>query len=97
LPRSVTSWHGIAATREARQTRRSLGLDDSHRRNVFEKGHDTMKERIDAIIMAFVPEMERITRLDESRSANVKIARNWLRCQVEQFAEDIRESYQTEI
>jgi hypothetical protein len=48
-----------------------------------------MKEKIDAIIAAFVPEMERITGLNESKDRKVEIARDWLRGQLEQFAAEL--------
>jgi hypothetical protein len=48
-----------------------------------------MKQKIDAIITAFAPEMERITDLNESKDRKVEIARDWLRGQLEQFAAEL--------
>jgi hypothetical protein len=49
-----------------------------------------MRTQIDAIIDAFAPEMERITGLEESKEAKVRIAENWLRKRLETFENEIR-------
>jgi hypothetical protein len=50
-----------------------------------------MKERIDAIVQAFAPEMERITELDDSKEGKVRRAEDWLRMQLQAFEAEIRE------
>jgi hypothetical protein len=49
-----------------------------------------MRTRIDEIVRAFAPEMERITSLGESKETKVRIAESWLRARLEKFENEIR-------
>jgi hypothetical protein len=50
-----------------------------------------MKEKIDAFVAAFFPEMQRIQSLTESDTNKLRVSENWLRARLEKFAGDVRE------
>jgi hypothetical protein len=50
-----------------------------------------MRAEIDAVVKAFAPEMERITRLTETKESRVRIAEDCLRSHLEKFEHEIRE------
>ena len=52
-----------------------------------------MEKKIDLILEEFIPEMARITALDESEEQKERHAKTWLRTVLEKFAEDVVEEY----
>ena len=48
-----------------------------------------MKEKIDAFVAAFFPEMQRIQSLAESDVSKLRVSENWLRARLEKFAGDV--------
>jgi hypothetical protein len=50
-----------------------------------------MRAEIATVVKAFAPEMERITRLTETKESRVRIAEDCLRSHLEKFEHEIRE------
>jgi hypothetical protein len=51
-----------------------------------------MHKEIDLIVEAFIPEMARISNLDESEGHKKRQAKAWLRATLEKFAKNIKEA-----
>jgi hypothetical protein len=51
------------------------------------------EKEIDLILEAFIPEMARISSLDESEEQKERQAKAWLRATLEKFANDIKEGH----
>ena len=51
------------------------------------------EKEIDLIVEAFIPEMARISSLDESEEQKERQAKAWLRATLEKFANDIKEGH----
>ena len=51
-----------------------------------------MNKEIDRIVEAFVPEMDRISKTDQSHEQKERQAKAWLRATLEKFANDVRQS-----
>jgi hypothetical protein len=51
----------------------------------------SIHKAIDQIVEAFIPEMERISRLDESEEQKERHYKAWLRATLQKFANDVRE------
>lgn len=49
-----------------------------------------MHKQIDLILEAFIPEMARISNLDQSEEQKERQAKAWLRAALEKFANDIK-------
>ena len=49
------------------------------------------EKQIDLIVEAFIPEMARISNLDESEEQKERQAKLWLRATLEKFANDVKE------
>jgi hypothetical protein len=52
---------------------------------------EIMKEKIDELVAAFSPEMQRIQSLKESDVNKIRVSENWLRARLEKFAGDVRQ------
>ncbi len=51
-----------------------------------------MNKEIDRIVEAFLPEMDRISKTDQSDEQKERQAKAWLRAALEKFANDVRQS-----
>jgi hypothetical protein len=51
------------------------------------------EKEIELIVEAFIPEMARISSLDESEEQKERQAKAWLRATLEKFANDITEGH----
>ena len=51
----------------------------------------SIHKAIDQIVEAFIPEMERISRLDESEEQKERHYKAWLRATLQKFADNVRE------
>jgi hypothetical protein len=51
-----------------------------------------MHKEIDLIVEAFIPEMARISNLNESEEQKERHAKTWLRATLEKFANDLKEA-----
>ena len=51
-----------------------------------------MNKEIDRIVEAFLPEMDRISKSDQSDEQKERQAKAWLRAALEKFADDVRGS-----
>ena len=51
----------------------------------------SIHKAIDQIVEAFIPEMERISRMDEGEEKNERHYKAWLRATLQKFADDVRE------
>jgi hypothetical protein len=52
---------------------------------------DVLHKAIDQIVEAFIPEMERISRMDEGEEQKERHYKAWLRATLQKFADDVRE------
>ena len=50
----------------------------------------SIHKAIDQIVEAFIPEMERISRMDESEEQKERHYKAWLRATLQKFADDVR-------
>jgi hypothetical protein len=55
-----------------------------------------MNKEIDRIVEAFLPEMDRISKTDQSDEQKERQAKAWLRATLEKFADDVREAARRE-
>jgi hypothetical protein len=55
-------------------------------------GATAMNKEIDLIVKGFIPEMARISNLDQSEEQKERQAKAWLRAALEKFAKDIKEA-----
>jgi hypothetical protein len=55
-----------------------------------------MNKEIDRIVEAFLPEMDRISKTDQSDEQKERQAKAWLRAALEKFANDVREAARRE-
>jgi hypothetical protein len=55
-----------------------------------------MNKEIDRIVEAFLPEMDRISKSDQSDEQKERQAKAWLRATLEKFADDVREAARRE-
>jgi hypothetical protein len=51
----------------------------------------SIHKAIDQIVEAFIPEMERISRMDEGEEQKERHYKAWLRATLQKFADDVRE------
>ena len=51
----------------------------------------SIHKAIDQIVEAFIPEMEKISRMDESEVQKERHYKAWLRATLQRFADDVRE------
>jgi hypothetical protein len=51
----------------------------------------SIHKAIDQIVEAFIPEMERISRLHESEEQKERHYKAWLRATLQKFADDVRD------
>jgi hypothetical protein len=51
----------------------------------------SIHKAIDQIVEAFIPEMEKISRMDESEEQKERHYKAWLRATLQRFADDVRE------
>jgi hypothetical protein len=51
----------------------------------------SIHKAIDQIVESFIPEMERISRMDESEEQKERHYKAWLRSTLQKFAADVRE------
>jgi hypothetical protein len=51
----------------------------------------SIPKAIDQIVEAFIPEMERISRMDEGEEQKERHYKAWLRATLQKFADDVRE------
>ena len=51
----------------------------------------SIHKAIDQIVEAFIPEMERISRMDEDEEQKERHYKAWLRATLQKFADDVRE------
>src|SRR5262245_14279817 len=51
----------------------------------------SIPKAIDQIVEAFIPEMERISRMDESEEQKQRHYKAWLRATLQRFADEVRE------
>jgi hypothetical protein len=52
----------------------------------------TINKIIDEIVEAFIPEMERISKTNESEEQKERHYKAWLRATLQKFANDVRKS-----
>ena len=52
----------------------------------------SIPKAIDQIVEAFIPEMERISRMDESEEQKQRHYKAWLRATLQKFADDVRKT-----
>jgi hypothetical protein len=51
----------------------------------------SIQKAIDQIVEAFIPEMERISRMNESEEQKERHYKAWLRATLQKFADNVRE------
>ena len=51
----------------------------------------SIHKAIDQIVEAFIPEMERISRMNETEEQKERHYKAWLRAMLQKFADDVRE------
>jgi len=51
----------------------------------------SIHKAIDQIVEAFIPEMEKISRMDESEEQKERHYKAWLRATLQRFADEVRE------
>jgi hypothetical protein len=51
----------------------------------------SIHKAIDQIVESFIPEMERISRTDESEEQKERHYKAWLRATLQKFADDVRD------
>ena len=51
----------------------------------------SIHKAIDQIVEAFIPEMEKISRMDESEEQKDRHYKAWLRATLQRFADEVRE------
>jgi hypothetical protein len=51
----------------------------------------SVQKAIDQIVEAFIPEMEKISRMHESEEQKERQYKAWLRATLQKFADDVRE------
>jgi hypothetical protein len=51
----------------------------------------SIHKAIDQIVEAFIPEMERISKMEESEEQKERHYKTWLRATLQKFADDVRD------